>query len=58
MINGAFIPRLMRKDDLVPVCSMARGAARAPDNFQRQFKPVRLPSDVTRIISLAIDGTG
>ncbi|KAL3072374.1 hypothetical protein niasHT_033592 [Heterodera trifolii] len=51
--------RLMRKDDLLPVTSASRAAAaRSPENFQAQFRPVRLPSSVRRIISLAVDGTG
>lgn len=41
--------RLMRKDDLVSVSSSSRGA-RSPENFQAQFKPIRPPSSVHRIV--------
>ncbi|KAI1718350.1 HECT-domain (ubiquitin-transferase) domain-containing protein [Ditylenchus destructor] len=49
--------RLMRKDDLVVVPSSGR-APRSPDNFQRQLQLVHLPSNIKRIISMAIDNNG
>lgn len=47
----------MRKDDLVVIPPNGR-SLRAPENFQRQFQNVRIPSNVQRIITMAIDNTG
>ena len=49
--------RLMRKDDLVLVSSSSRGS-RSPENFQMQFKQIRLPSSVKQVFSVAVDLTG
>ncbi|CAK5111307.1 unnamed protein product [Meloidogyne enterolobii] len=49
--------RLMRKDDLVLVSSSSRGS-RSPENFQMQFKQIRLPSSVKQVLSVAVDLTG
>lgn len=49
--------RLMRKDDLLAVPFSGK-TLRAPDNFQRALMPVILPSNVRRIISMAVDTTG
>ncbi|KAL7079928.1 hypothetical protein ACQ4LE_000066 [Meloidogyne hapla] len=49
--------RLMRKDDLVLVSVSSRGS-RSPENFQAQFKQIRLPSSVKRVLSVAVDLTG
>jgi hypothetical protein len=49
--------RLMRKDDLVSVTANTR-SARSPENFQTQFKQIRLPPSIKRIMSLAVDLTG
>lgn len=49
--------RLMRKDDLVVIPQNSR-TPRAPENFQGQYQSVRIPTNVQRIISMAIDSTG
>lgn len=49
--------RLMRKDDLMPINAATR-SLRSPENFQRNFKQIRLSSTVRRIISVAVDSTG
>ena len=42
--------RLMRKDDLMTVSASSRGA-RSPENIQMQFKPIRPPSSVNKIVN-------
>ncbi|CAK5098781.1 unnamed protein product [Meloidogyne enterolobii] len=49
--------RRMRKDDLVLVSSSSRGS-RSPENFQMQFKQIRLSSAVKQVLSVAVDLTG
>jgi len=49
--------RLLRKDDLI-VINPAHCASRSPENFQRQFLPVHLPSSARRVIAMACDTNG